>query len=85
MSQKEEGKGKDDLHLWIDADVLSNFNHACINENVKIRSHAVEGLMMLFNSEHDIRKRVKEEITMIARREGRKRILKNRSDRKKET
>lgn len=77
-----EKRDKDNLHFSLNKSVIVDFNHACIDEELKVASHVIEGLMLLFISDLDIRKRTKEEAINIAKREGAKRLLKIASNNK---
>lgn len=75
-----ENKGKDTLHFSLNESAIEGFGHACIDENLKVASHVIEGLMLLFIEDPNIRKRAKEKAIKISRYEGAKRLLKVRNN-----
>lgn len=71
---------KDKLHFSLNKDTIEGFGHVCIDENLRVASHVIEGLMLLFINDSDIRKRAKEEAIKISRYEGTKRLLSRRNN-----
>lgn len=70
-----ENRNKGNLHFSLNKDTAEAFGHACIDEELKIASHVVEGLMLLFVHDSEIRKRAKEAAIKISRHEGTKRLF----------
>lgn len=70
-----ENKGKDTLHFSLNKSVIAGFDHVCIDENLKVASHVIEGLMLLFIDDPDIRKRAKEKAIKVSQRERVKKLL----------
>lgn len=81
----DEKRDKDTLHFSLNGSTIEGFGHACIDENLKVASHVVEGLMLLFINDSEIRKRAKEEAIKVSRYEGAKRLLSHRNSTRKPT